>query len=64
MKLINLEFKTNSILRLKIETEEQANKVVRCFKEQKIIEMVMENGRKYVIDPFGVNFISIDEVEE
>lgn len=64
MKLINLEFKTNSILRLKIETEEQINELIRCFKKQEIIETPIKNGDMCVIDFRNVNYILIDEVEE
>lgn len=64
MKLINLEFENNSTLQLIADTEEQVNEVIRCFKEQEIIEMVMESGTKYVIDPFNINYISIEEVKE
>lgn len=64
MKLINLEFENNSTLQVIADTEEQVNKMIQCFKNQEVIEMIMESGTKYIIDPFNINYISIKEVEE
>lgn len=64
MKLINLEFENNSTLQVIADTEEQVNKVIQCFKKQEVVEMIMESGTKYIIDPFNINYISIKEVEE
>lgn len=64
MKVINLEFKNNAILRLVVDTEEQINELIQCFKKKEMIEMTIKNGNKCVIDTCNVDYILIDEVEE
>lgn len=64
MKLVNLEFADDNTLQLIVDTEEQLNEIIRCFKEKEIIDITMEDESTYVIDPHNINFISIVEIEK
>lgn len=63
MKLINLELENSSTLQFITDTEEPVNEVAEAVFNW-IIEIITESRANYVIDPFDVNFISIEEVEE